>query len=381
VVVTPFVVGVEKQSLHARRNTLAPLPGIEHDYLPGWFPRGPELFASERLAVRNGFYLPRHLRSSVDVMHLWNRVSCGRRPWGVTFESTLPRGPLSTRVRAQLQRRLTSSRCRFVIGMSDQAVRRFSRTLPDDLREEISGKIARVHPYQGPRIGARPVRPPHESRPLRLVFAGKAFFRKGGEAILRVVESLGEELNLHVSLVSLADRPDYASSALDADHVADIRRRLVSNPRIDWHESVANEEVYALAAKSHIGLLPTMADTFGYSMLEFMSCGRPVITTNVEAATEIVDPSVGWTIPMPLGSDGRWAGLGPGERVTRAAYDEAIETLTDGLGAALRSVRECPDSVCVRGSAAAERVRTRFGSERTRDLLGVYRRTCPELAS
>lgn len=50
--------------------------------------------------------------------------------------------------------------------------------------------------------------------------------------------------------------------------------------------------------ESHIGLLPTWADTFGYSVLEFQASGCPVITTNVRALPEINNPKLGWMIDL-----------------------------------------------------------------------------------
>jgi glycosyltransferase involved in cell wall biosynthesis len=303
----------------------------------------------------------------------------GRRPWGVTFESTLPRGPLPRTVQRRLQARLLSDRCRFVIGMSDQAVRRFLLTLPQDVREAIAGKLARVHPYQPPQPDVQLKVAPSDAAPLRLLFVGKDFFRKGGEAVLRLIESYGDALELSATIVSAVDGPDYATSCLDTDHVADVRRRLASQPRITWHDHVANHVVYDLASESHIGLLPTLADTFGYSLLEFMSCGLPVITSTVEATTEIVDAAVGWNIELPLGLDGRWVGVDPRAPDTRAIYDSAVDKLTIGMRTALESLRACPELVATRSAAALERVMARFGAERSRDLLAVYERTCPDL--
>ncbi len=51
-----------------------------------------------------------------------------------------------------------------------------------------------------------------------------------------------------------------------------------------------------LAKKSHVGLLPTLGDTFGFSTLEMEAAGCPVITTDREARPEIVDDMCGWLI-------------------------------------------------------------------------------------
>ena len=50
--------------------------------------------------------------------------------------------------------------------------------------------------------------------------------------------------------------------------------------------------------KSHIGLLPTFGDTYGFSVLEMQACGCPVITSNIFALPEINNSEVGWVIDL-----------------------------------------------------------------------------------
>ena len=59
-----------------------------------------------------------------------------------------------------------------------------------------------------------------------------------------------------------------------------------------------------MMVKSHIGLLPTFADSYGYSVLEFQAAGCPVITTNVRALPEINDNLKGWLIEVPKNASG-----------------------------------------------------------------------------
>lgn len=47
---------------------------------------------------------------------------------------------------------------------------------------------------------------------------------------------------------------------------------------------------------AHIGLLPTIGDTFGFSVLEMQASGCPVVTTNREAMPEINNSKTGWII-------------------------------------------------------------------------------------
>lgn len=50
---------------------------------------------------------------------------------------------------------------------------------------------------------------------------------------------------------------------------------------------------------SHVGLLQTWSDTYGYSVLEFQACACSVITTDLRALPEINNNEVGWLIELP----------------------------------------------------------------------------------
>ncbi|WP_125140102.1 glycosyltransferase family 4 protein [Clostridium transplantifaecale] len=51
-------------------------------------------------------------------------------------------------------------------------------------------------------------------------------------------------------------------------------------------------------------LLPTFADTYGYSLLEMQACGLPVVSTNVRAMPEINDNECGWIAKLPVNEYG-----------------------------------------------------------------------------
>ncbi len=68
---------------------------------------------------------------------------------------------------------------------------------------------------------------------------------------------------------------------------------------INYFPQLPNSEVLDMMKKAHIGLLPTYADTYGYSVLEFQAAGCPVVTTNVRSLPEINDNDKGWLIEVP----------------------------------------------------------------------------------
>jgi glycosyltransferase involved in cell wall biosynthesis len=86
------------------------------------------------------------------------------------------------------------------------------------------------------------------------------------------------------------------------------KKRLINiinknKKRIIHHNELPNEEVLELMKTSaHVGLLPTHADTYGYSVLEFQASGCPVISTNLRALSEINNEDCGWLIDVSKSS-------------------------------------------------------------------------------
>jgi glycosyltransferase involved in cell wall biosynthesis len=87
-------------------------------------------------------------------------------------------------------------------------------------------------------------------------------------------------------------------------------------------------------SESDVALLPTLDDTFGWSAVEAMSVGTPVIGTNVCAMPEIiVHGSNGYMVEVELQPNRRWAGLRhpAGSPQRRAAVEAVYERLVSGI--------------------------------------------------
>lgn len=365
-----LTIGIDelRHSYPVRRNCSAPVPGVTNrrvyrlpaDALPG---------LSDWLF--EGLFLPLHTRG-VDLIHLWNRVSPGRLPWGVSYESRLPRiagDERRPRVRGAIEGLLRRDSCRFVAPISGYAERRLVDRL--DTEDVILSKIHRVPPHQEPLVSRAP-EPVSADQPLNVVMVGHDFLRKGGEAVLDAVDQVGEELDVHLSVVSSVARLDYACPTWDQSRLTDVRRRLTGSPRVTWHPALANPDVIELLRRSQLGVLPTLADTYGYSLLEYMACGLPVVGTNVQAGPEIVDDTVGWRIEVDTDSRGDWTGMQLPPSRRHRAYDEARGSLADQLVAVLRQARVHPATTARRGAAALDKVMRKHGSQRAELMRKTY---------
>ena len=110
-------------------------------------------------------------------------------------------------------------------------------------------------------------------------------------------EFFGGELKLYIPNTFI----DMPEEARRFKYPSESRPEIIKcNNKILHYDKLDNDKVIDLMKKSDVGLLPTWADTYGYSVLEFQSCGCPVISSNTRALPEINNSDVGWLIEMPL---------------------------------------------------------------------------------
>lgn len=101
---------------------------------------------------------------------------------------------------------------------------------------------------------------------------------------------------------------------------------------------------------SDIGLLPTRADTYGYSILEMQAAGTPVITTNVRAIPEINTDETGWIIEVPKNS------MGEANYQTKDDLKKLRETIQNGLTVILEDILLNTDTINPRRKASLDRI-------------------------
>jgi glycosyltransferase involved in cell wall biosynthesis len=171
-------------------------------------------------------------------------------------------------------------------------------------------RIAVIPPGVNLQLWPRPQERLNEG-PIRVLFVGGDFERKGGGVLLRAFSSLGGEYELH--LITNAEVPPI--------------------PNVFVYRDVApnSDALRYLYATADIFVLPTVADCFPLVIQEAMSAGLPVIATDVGAISEAVtDGKTGVLVP-------------PGDA---RALRSALETLSENpplrrcMGQAGREVAE-----------------------------------------
>ncbi|MCB0707900.1 MAG: glycosyltransferase [Chitinophagaceae bacterium] len=59
-----------------------------------------------------------------------------------------------------------------------------------------------------------------------------------------------------------------------------VINRLPANIKVKWHGAIAKSGIEQALSQSHVFILPSKSENFGHSIIEALSAGRPVITSN-----------------------------------------------------------------------------------------------------
>ncbi|MDZ4873443.1 MAG: D-inositol-3-phosphate glycosyltransferase [Chroococcidiopsis cubana SAG 39.79] len=289
----------------------------------------------------------------VSLLHFFNTISYGSTPWITTFETFLPRltcllsCPSDRNLEIDFSALKTESKmhkafqaisrdaCRQIIAMSDcnaNMQRRLLKEFPE-YQESIESKLIVMHPPQREFVSKYADKKLSLDETTKFIFVGSSFFRKGGQEIMQTLKALKEryKYNLELTVISSLNIDNYATKETLAD-VEQVKHSLQQSDWIHYFPQLPNHEVIELMKKAHIGLLPTYADTYGYSVLEFQAAGCPVITTNVRALTEINNNHVGWTIEVPKNS------LGEAIYTTKEDRDTISKLIREGIERAVHEI-------------------------------------------
>lgn len=232
----------------------------------------------------------------VKLLHLWNTVSSSKKPWVVTYETALPRWENATYSDFEL---LARPSCKKIIALSDAAYRIQERRLREcpDLKKIILDKMCVLHPPQRLYVSTWEEKEVSLEGDIDFSIVGANIMQKGGLEVMKVFDQLIVE-GCPVKLTIVGDLRSDAASKSDINLVQSLiekhRKKVTYYPRVD------NNKVIDIFLKSHVAMLPTYADTYGYVVLEAQACGTPVISSNIRAQQEINGGDAGWLIDVPI---------------------------------------------------------------------------------
>lgn len=293
-----------------------------------------------------------------DLLHFFNGISLGRKPWLSTFETYLPRWAAygAGRVEWGLSK-LADTPCKRLIALS-ACTRDIQRQFLADhppWEAAIMAKVEVLHPPQAPLIEAEQMEQKaaarRQSGRIKMVLVGTDFFRKGGLETLHALDVLlTKGAPLQLDIASSMQFGDYASKTTQADLTAAMRIIHRHPNAIFHHRSLPNAQVLQLFRNADIGLLPTWADTYGYTALEAMAAGCAVVSTDVRALPEVNDVQTGWVLPVEKDS---WGNAILKTEADRARFSTHLEAQ---LIATFETIAADPDGITAKGLAAHKRI-------------------------
>jgi glycosyltransferase involved in cell wall biosynthesis len=180
----------------------------------------------------------------------------------------------------------------------------------------LSEKVEIVYPA----IKAQKIRRKRGGK-IRILFVGRNFIGKGGRELLAAFARLTKKYDDVELLVKSHIPPSVMAEVKKCDNIL-FSTEIVSRQKLF--------EKYYLT--SHIFVLPTYTDTFGYVLLEAMSVGLPVVATDIFAIPEIVeDGKNGFLIRSPIRwHDERWLHCpqGGSKRNRKFVIDQLVEKIS-----------------------------------------------------
>ena len=343
----------------------------------------PAIRQTELYAQGVHFTLDAPIYPEIDVIHTFNRVCLhDRNRWAATFEKTFPEYfSEENRINYRLMRRqlplILSEKCIAILPMSQWAynyelwlLSQFAK--PEEI-DRIKSKMTVLYPPQEILITEEEIRNKfNDMRELRFLYVGGQAKRKGGAEVLRAFHQLSKQYDsFTLTFIGKLD-DNYNNFYLDEEELKEIRAIIANADWLDYYEKVTNDEVIKFARQAHVGLLPTMGDTFGFSILEMQACGCPVITTDRQALSEINNDYCGWLIntkdiQLPHGDDfGHYM---------RDEVNEFSALIRERLIHSISAIMDNPELLIEKAILAQERIKNIHNPEfYAENLKRIYRR-------
>lgn len=248
--------------------------------------------------------------------HTINYIPITSKSWCCSFETIVPRGGYLLNINHKdkfeihvdrrlrfLLGRMAKDNCKRLISFSkcNMVLQQKVFELCPNLYPTLMSKLIQVNVPQSLLVNKPKQELTHKK--IRFIFVGRDFNRKGGCEIIRAFNQLSKHRrDFEVLLIG---RPkvvhNYAFKDFQDTEIEEREIEEIIATSKEWltiKEDIPNDQVLEYIKNSDVGLLPTWAETYGYSVLEFQAAGLPVISTNLRAMPEI-NPH-GWRIELPL---------------------------------------------------------------------------------
>jgi glycosyltransferase involved in cell wall biosynthesis len=338
-----------------------------------------------RLFLKFKLLFPGFFRLSL--LHLFNTINFSKRvPWVISIETCIPfnreivnaiqqKNPDFSFLRKDESVRsvmeyLVSDSCKGLLALSDcsRNIQTEILNIFPEYGERIKRKLITLHPPQALLINDledKCLSYELDSK-IRFIFVGRDFFRKGGKQMLEAFDKFKSRKDFELTIISdLESGEENFSFFTESDRSECLKYILDNSSWIKYHSAKPNNEVLQLMKDSHVALLPTWMDTYGYSVLECQASGCPVITTDLRALKEVNNDDAGWLIKVPTNA------LNHPMYSDMADFNVFGETLRDGLVHALGSIFDDKNTIVTKAGNSMKRIRTKHSTADYSTVLGT----------
>lgn len=319
-----------------------------------------------KLDKKNQHYRNNHtyFNKKSSIYHDFNKIVFGKGQWVTTFETLLPRydevvqhqySQKKTKRLVKGLRQITYPQNLGVIALSQNA-KDIQRNLMENLdidpeiQQKVMKKIDVVHPPQKLLMDVNSDQLINLEE-IKFLFVGRDFIRKGGLDTVIAMQSLRKKYrNFRLTIVSQLDPGSYGFDDTDLASFEEIKKFLFNTEWITLYSELPNDEVLELMKNSDVGLLPTRADTYGFSILEMQAAGTPVITTDVRAIPEINTNETGWIIEVPKNN------IGEAKYQTKDDLKQLRKIIRDELTIIIEDILVNTETIRPRRQASLKRI-------------------------
>jgi glycosyltransferase involved in cell wall biosynthesis len=307
--------------------------------------------------------------NSVDLYHFFNSITPVKKPWVVTFETTIPR--LDPDFRRGLDW-MAGKYCKKIIGYTKRAIdaQNYYLDKHSEYREAIQQKMMLLYPSQKPIV--ENIFHKEFDKDIVFTITGSVFFLKGGWELLQVFERLRvEKAPVRLNVVSRLEVHGYKDAHATPELVTKSKKILISNPLIRHYDGLPNSDVLKLLKESHVGILPSYGETFGYSLLEAMACGCAAVSSSVSPFPEFIQDPWGWLVDIPTKKND---GLEYTDTDNLANHKLLSEALIEGLYSTIKHIIADRNLLRDKCSKAIQRIKDFHGPmDRVQVLCDIYK--------
>ena len=136
----------------------------------------------------------------------------------------------------------------------------------------------KIIPYGCPNPATNKINKRKINEKLKIIFAGRLVLSKGIQYLIETLENIDLPWQLEIAGLCL-EKPEQISKKLSL---------FLKDSRCKFLGQVSNDILLEKMKNSHVFMLPSLYEGFGQVLLEAISCGLPVITTENTGAPDFI---------------------------------------------------------------------------------------------